>query len=142
MSIGFRSSILCVALALAACGAEPKGVEVRDTWSPPAPPGAQVLAVFATIEARGDDVLKSISSPVARKVEIHSSAEEDGMMKMRAVNELPLKGGETVQLAPGGLHIMLMDLDNARPTQGSIPITFHFAHAGALQVEAQIRPMK
>ena len=123
---------------LSACGGTRQAIEIRDVRSPPAPPGAQVLAVYATIVAQRDDTLLSVTTPFAREAQLHSTVEENGMMKMRHVAQLPVKAGETVQLAPGGLHLMLMGPDAARDADTPIPLTFHFERAGDIETAAQI----
>jgi copper(I)-binding protein len=122
---------------LCACSGSKAPIEIRDARSPPAPPGAQVIAVYATIVSRQDDTLLSVTTPFAREAQLHSTAEENGMMKMRHVEKLPIKAGETV-LAPGGLHLMLMDPDANRAAETSIPLTFHFERAGNIETTARI----
>jgi hypothetical protein len=128
-----------ISLALLGCSGPQSGVEVKDAWSPLAPPGATVLAVYATIVAHDSDTLVSVSTPAARETQLHATSEENGMMKMRPVERVELKAGETVRLEPGAMHLMLMDPDPARATKSPISLTFRFAKAGEIQVTAQVK---
>lgn len=130
----------CVVVVAAACGSKSAGVvEVRDAWIPAAPPGAPVLALYAQIVPGRDDALIRISTPQAASAEVHESREEDGRMTMRAVPRLELKAGQNVQLAPGGLHGMLMGPTGSVPAGGSVPVTFTFEHSGDITVVATVK---
>lgn len=134
-----RQLLLLACLALAGCSKDEGRVQISDAWSPAAPPGAAVLAVYAEISAAHADTLKSISSSAAQSVQIHSMAEVDGMMQMRHVPQVDLVPGETLRLEPGGLHLMLMGPRETFPVNAHIPLTFHFAHAGDVAVVATVR---
>ncbi|HMN46138.1 MAG TPA: copper chaperone PCu(A)C [Povalibacter sp.] len=137
-----RRSLLMAALALIAlhgCGqAQGPSVTVRDAWSPAAPPGAAVVAIYGELIADRDDVLIRIRTPAADRVELHATSEENGMMKMRPVTRLELKAGTPVQLAPGGMHLMVMGLHEPIAAGGEIPVTFEFEHAGKIAVSARV----
>ena len=134
-----RRILILSALMLAACNSPEISVEVRDAWSPPAPPGATVIAVYATLVAHQNDTLLSVSSPTAREAQLHATTEENGMMKMRPVAQLALKAGETVRFEPGGMHLMLMDPNTAPSPHPPISLTFHFEHAGDIEVRAEVK---
>ncbi len=138
-----RRSLLVAALAvvaLSACGrSQTPTVSVRDAWSPAAPPGATVVAIYGELVANRDDVLVRIATPVADKAELHATSEENGMMKMRPVERLELKAQTPVQLAPGGMHIMLVGMRESFAAGAQIPVTFEFEHAGTIAVNAQVK---
>lgn len=94
--------------ALAAADAVPK-IELHDAWIREAPPGAAVLAGYVAIENRGtaDAVVESAASDDFAEVEFHEMRMDGGVMQMRGIAALALPAGETVSLAPGGLHLML-----------------------------------
>ncbi|MFL6550318.1 MAG: copper chaperone PCu(A)C [Povalibacter sp.] len=134
-----RACWVITALLLSACGGSKSGIEIRDAWSPSTPPGATVLAIYATITAHSDDTLVSVTTPIAREAQLHSTVEENGMMKMRPVTELHLKAGETLKLEPGGMHLMLVDPDTSRAADSPIPLAFHFEHAGNVYITASVK---
>ena len=94
-----------------------KSLRVSNPFARATPPGAKVAGAFMSIANQGNeaDRLVAASSPVAGVVEIHEMAMDGGLMKMRAVKGIDLKPGATVDLQPGGYHVMLEELK--RPLQ-------------------------
>lgn len=79
---------------------------VRGTVSQQKTTGA-----FMQLKSEKNVRLVAVKSPVAGVVEIHEMAMENNIMKMRALtNGLDLPAGKTIELKPGGYHVMLMDL--------------------------------
>jgi copper(I)-binding protein len=135
-----RSSLLCAFLLLTACGKTVQApIEVRNAWSPVAPPGASVIAVYAEVSARDADTLLSASTSVAETAQMHSTTEENGMMTMRPLEKLELKAGETARFEPGGMHWMLIGPHQALPADSQFPLTLHFAKAGDVTVTVNVR---
>ena len=86
---------------------------ITQVWSRATPGGAKIAGGYLTIENKGaaPDRLVSGSGDFAGKVEIHEMAVNNGVMTMRPLDKgLPIEPGKTVKLAPGGYHLMLMDL--------------------------------
>lgn len=132
-------SLLCMGALLAACSAgSSEPIEVRKAWSPAAPPGSSVAAVYAELVARDADTLLGASTPAARQVAMHETLEANGMMKMRAVEQVAMQPGEPVRFEPGGLHMMLMDFQQALPAGAHFPLTLHFANAGEVTVAVTV----
>ncbi len=98
-------------------------------------------AAFLTIENRGkgEDALVSASSPVASIVEIHTMQMEGDVMKMRALDQLPLKAGQTLEMKPGqGAHVMLIDLKEPLKAGQTFPLALEFRKAGKLSVTVEV----
>jgi copper(I)-binding protein len=141
----FRRAVLSLALIaplLAACGessSEAGGIELRDAWARAS--ATQTSAAYLTIENRTgeDDTLLEVRSPVAERVEIHDMTMEDMVMRMRKLDDLPVAAGESVSLAPGGKHIMLIGLSGPLEEGASVPLTLVFEKAGEMAVEAPVR---
>jgi len=94
------------------------------------------VAIF-TIENRGatPDKLIGGSSPIAGKVEVHEMAMNNGVMTMRPMkNGLSIPAGQSVTLAPGGHHIMMMDLKVPLKRNDKVPMTLTFEKAGDVKV--------
>ena len=125
-------------LALAACSPQQSGIEVKDAWSPAAPPGAGAIAVYAQLVIHDDDTLLRVSSSQASMAEVHATFEEGGMMRMRPVDKLDVKQGEAVSFKPGGMHLMLMGVNESPPAGAAVDVTFHFAKAGDVVASAQV----
>ena len=85
-------------------------LQFEDPWSPLAPPG-RTMAGFVVIDNPGPDdiVLVDASSTQFGRVEIHTMAMDDGVMRMRRLDELEVPAGESVTLEPGGRHFMLYE---------------------------------
>ena len=85
-----------------------------------------------TIENKGReaDRLLSAASSAAGIVEIHEMKMDGGMMQMREVKDVELKPGATVELKPGGYHVMLMDLKQPLKQGDTVPVMLRFEKAG------------
>ncbi len=144
--VALASGAMVIVAGASAAGAheyEAKGVTVAHPWARATPEGAKVGAAFMEIKAAGDaaDVLLSAASPIAGRVEIHTHIHEDGVMKMRRIDNLPIGAGQSVVLKPSGDHIMLMDLTGPLKEGELVPLTLVFEKAGSVEVEATIEPV-
>lgn len=101
--------ILLLTCLLAACEAK-TGVEITDGWVRANAPGQSVGAAYMTLTSPRDSALVFAETPAADSVQIHSMRMENNVMKMRMLEELPLKAGKPEKLAPGDFHLMLFDL--------------------------------
>ena len=120
-----------------------KTLRVSNPFARATPPGAKVAGAFMTIKNVGPDAdrLVSVSSPAAGLVEIHEMAMEGGMMKMRALKGIDLKPGATVELQPGGYHVMLEDLKQPLKQGEQIPVQLTFEKAGVLDIKVHVEAM-
>ena len=121
-----RISLLALLLALVAAPSIAQ-VTVKDAWVRGTVPGQKATGAFMQLHSPAEATLVGVASPVARVVEIHESAMEGGMMKMRAVGKLALPAGKNVDLKPGGYHMMLMDLTGPLPEGSTVEVTLTFA---------------
>lgn len=96
-------------------------------------PGAKVGGGGFLIKNEGaeDDMLVSVESPVAGRVELHEMSMQNDVMKMRKLESgIALPAGKTVTLQSGGLHLMFMDVKKPFAEGDSIPVTLTFEKAG------------
>ena len=96
---------------------------------------------FMTITNRGatDDTLIDASAPVSQRIELHTHIMDDGVMRMREIEGgIPLPAGETVDLQPGGLHVMLIGLEQPLVEGETFPLTLVFENAGSVDVVVSI----
>lgn len=125
--------------AAAAPGAAHNPIAIGQPWARPTPGGASVGVAYMTLTAQGAaDRLIGIATPAAERAELHETIDDNGVMKMRAVDGLALPAGHPVALRPGGYHIMLMGLKQALKTGESFPLTLTFQHAGAVTVTVPV----
>lgn len=143
---GIAFALLAAALgsnAVLADDYQVKSLRVSNPFTRATPPGARVAGAFMTIVNQGKeaDRLVGISSPAAGLVEMHEMAMDAGVMKMRAVKEIELKPGATVELRPGGYHVMLEDLKAPLKQGDEIPLLLHFEKAGTVQIKVSVEAM-
>lgn len=100
-------------------------------------PGQPVGGGFVTITNKGgeDDRLLSATSAVAGEVQLHEMAMEGDVMKMRQLNDgIAIPAGETVELKPGGLHLMFFKVSEPFKEGATVNVTLTFEKAGAVDV--------
>ena len=139
-------------------------VAVDGAWARTSPAVATAGAVYAEITGGdADDTLVGVSVDpgVAARAEIHETVAAEGamggesegamgeettttmagtgMMEMVPIDELPIPAGETVVLEPGGYHVMLLELAAPLEVGTTVEVTFTFASAGDVVVEAEVR---
>ena len=107
------------------------------------PPGAKTAVAFMSIENQGKepDRLVGAASPAAGMVEIHEMVMDGNVMKMHAVKGVELKPGATVELRPGGYHVMLEDLKQQLKEGEQIPLVLTFEKAGTLEIRINVGAM-
>jgi copper(I)-binding protein len=114
---------------------------ITQGWSRATPGGAKTGGGFLTIENKGSapDKLVGASADVAGKVEVHEMTMNDGVMKMRPLEGgLSIEPGKTVKLAPGGYHLMMMELKSPLKQGEKLPITLQFEKAGRVTVTLEV----
>lgn len=146
----FLPALTAVALTIAAAISLARGAEVRAgdiavvaAWARATPPGASTGAAYLTIENRGavDDRLLSAATPAARAVMPHETVEAGGIARMRPIETPAIPAGGRLEMTPGGMHLMLMDIAHPLREGENIPLTLVFERAGSLIVEAPIGAM-
>ena len=120
-------------------------VTVKEAWVRATVPQQQATGAFMQISAAQDTKLVSASSPVTPVVEVHEMAMQDGVMRMRQVPSVVLPAGKTVELKPGGYHVMLLDLKQQVKVGDTVPLTLVFegkdGKRESLEVKAPVRAL-
>ena len=120
-------------------------VTVSDAWVRGTVAGQTTTGAFMQLKAATDATLVGASSPVAQVVEIHEMRMDGGMVKMSAVERLPVPAGKTVTLAPGGYHVMLMGMTRPLKDGDTVPLTLTFEEKGgrktSVDVKALVKPL-
>lgn len=132
------SLLLASALPWAPSGAQTKPVEVSNAWARATPGKAENGAAYLTLEAAGADRLTDVSTPAAKKAELHQMTMDGTVMKMRQIAGIDLPAGQPVTLKPGAMHIMLVGLNQPLKAGQSFPLTLHFAKAGTRVVNVTV----
>jgi copper(I)-binding protein len=121
-----------------------QNVTVSDSWVRAAVRGQMATGAFMSLTAAEATRLVSVASPVAGVAQIHEMKMEKDVMKMTALpNGLELPAGKTIELKPGGYHIMLMDLKSPVTIDSTVPITLTFQNAAGHQSTMELKlPVK
>ncbi|HEX9464625.1 MAG TPA: copper chaperone PCu(A)C [Alphaproteobacteria bacterium] len=116
------------------------GIEIDTAWARATPGSSKDSAAYLRIRNTGTtpDRLLTISTPLAGTAELHETKVENGVMKMRPVEALAVAPGETVELKPGGEHIMLTGLKQPLKPGDSFPLTLKFESAGDVAVTVKV----
>ena len=138
--------LLACALGVGAASAHEyalKSLKIDHPFARATPPGAKTGAVFVTVENTGSqsDRLISVSSPVAGVADLHEMKVDAGVMRMRGVAALEVKPGETLELKPGGYHVMLSELRQPLKVGDKFPLTLKFENAGTVEVSVWVEEM-
>src|SRR5689334_16547736 len=115
---------------------------ITQAWSRATPGGAKIAGGYLTIENKGStpDRLIKGSADISGKVEVHEMAMNNGVMTMRELDKgLAIEPGKTVKLAPGGLHLMLMDLKGPLKQGDKVPLTLEFEKAGKVALSLDVQ---
>ena len=118
--------LVVAALLLVGLGSVHAQVQVKDAWARSTVQGQMATGAFMSLTASEGARLVGASSPVAGVVEIHEMAMDGNVMKMRPVTGLDLPPGRSVELKPGGYHVMLMDLKRPLKAGERIPVELRF----------------
>jgi len=129
--------VTCLLIAGGAMG-QTGQLEVQTPWARATPGRAENGAAYLTIVSPTADRLIAVSSPVAKKVELHTMSMQGDVMKMRPLAAIDIPAGQPVTLSPGGMHIMLLGLTQPLREGQSFPLTLSFDHAGPQRVTVAI----
>lgn len=145
----FRSIFFLLAglslVVLAACSSGESGpdLNVEDAWVRSSPLAEGNGSAYLTIRNRGNeaDTLIGVSASASEAAEIHEMQMEGDVMTMRPVagQRLEIPAGDKVELKPGGLHIMLLDLKEKLEAGQKTDLTLLFEKSGEQTISVEIR---
>ena len=130
--------VLCIALLLASAAAAQ--VRVEAVWARPTIAGQSVGGGYLSMHSTRADRLLGASTPAAGRVEMHTMAMAGDVMQMRQLDAIDLPAGQKVELKPGGLHLMLLDLKRPLVAGSKLPLTLRFEKAGDVKVDVAVTP--
>lgn len=126
-------STLAAVLASTPAWAQTAAVKVEGAWARASVQGQKATGAFMRLTAQDGARLVRAESPAAGITEVHEMKMEGDIMKMRAVPALDLPAGKTVELKPGGYHVMLLDLKAPLAKGASVPLTLVFQDAKGVE---------
>lgn len=138
----FGLTLILIGSAALAGGAD--AVRVGDPHARAVPPGQPNSAVFMSLHNGDgqDHALVGAKSPVAKVVELHTHVMEDGVARMRAVDRIDLPAGQTVELKPGGLHVMLIGLTHQLLPGETVAVSLTYADGSTAEIQAPVRSIQ
>jgi copper(I)-binding protein len=117
-------------------------IKIEKAYTRSTVPGQMAAGGFMKIENKGAaDQLISASSPVAAEVQLHEMAMDGNVMKMRQVKDIAVPSGGEVELKPGGLHLMFMNIKAPLAAGETVPVKLKFAKAGEVEVKMPVNAM-
>jgi periplasmic copper chaperone A len=142
-------AIVAIFLAAAACGGSASAQDIKagdlqidHPWSRATPAGAKIGAGYLIIANKGAtaDRLIGGSTPAAGRVEIHEMAMKGNVMTMRPLSGgLTIEPGKSVTFAPGGYHLMFVDLKSPLKQGSKLTATLEFVKAGKVDVTFDVQ---
>ncbi|MGF1473967.1 MAG: copper chaperone PCu(A)C [Geminicoccaceae bacterium] len=114
---------------------------IQDPWARETTANAQAGGAYFTIENSGSDPdrLTGAEAGIAERVELHTHEITDGVARMVSIDVIDVPGGDQVELAPGGLHIMLIGLNDPLVEGETFPLSLVFERAGTVEIEVAVK---
>lgn len=140
-----KTQLAVALLALSSGAALAADIEVKTPWVRGTVTGQKATGAFMEVSSQSGIALVGASSPVAGVTEIHEMKMDGGMMKMRATPRLEVPAGKPLSLAPGGYHVMLMDLKQQLKKGDTVPLTLQVEGKDkkieTIEVKAEVREL-
>lgn len=134
-----KTSVLSwLLLAATSASAQTSAVKVDNAWVRTTVKGQQSTGAFMALTAPTAMKLVSVTTPAAGIVEVHEMKMDGDIMRMREILQLELPAGQTVELKPGGLHVMMMDLKQPLPKGAKVPFTLVFKDAKGVDSQLNV----
>lgn len=133
----------CSPEVLAAAAVKPAAPVLSDVWIREAPAVARNNAAFLILKnGARKDVLLGVETPVAEVAEMHEMSMAGGLMRMQRLPRIVLAPHAEIKFAPGGRHIMLINMKKPLKAGDRAPLTLNFRKAGRMTVQAEVRVLE
>ena len=135
------TGLAAAGVSLGISAQQPPALELEDSWVRALPPTQSNTAAYMTLHNRGDSTIEiaGASADIAQSVEIHTSREVDGYMRMEQLPGLSVAPGKSLQLAPGGTHLMLLELSHMPIPGETVRVCLELAAGGEVCNDAAVR---
>lgn len=137
----FVGLFMLAAGATEACVTASRDIAVSHAYVRETITGQNMSAAYFDVKNLGSNphTVVKIESPVASIVQLHETIEENGMMKMREISQLPLTSHAESHLQPGGMHVMLMGLHHALKAGDQVPFVLSFDDGSTQRIEIPVK---
>ena len=121
--------------------ADSQALTAYDAWIREAPPGSDTTAAYMALENAGDEdvTLVHVGSPDFGRVEIHQTVTEDGRTRMEKLDGLEIPAESSVELAPGGKHLMLLEAREQPQAGQMLTLVLEFDDGSLLDLMMPVR---
>jgi copper(I)-binding protein len=115
-------------------------LKIAHPWARMTVPGQPSGGAYLKLQNTGSvpERLLGGSTVAAERLELHSMSMDGNVMKMREVQAIDVAPGQTVELSPGQLHIMLIGLKAPLKAGDKVPVTLKFEKAGDVKIELMV----
>jgi len=135
----FSIALMALAGSIQAQEAKVGSIKIENAYVRATAPGQPAAGAFMKIDNSGTaDQLVSASSPAAGEVQLHQMSMEGNVMKMGQVKDIAVPANGSVDLKPGGYHIMLMNIKAPLKAGETVPVKLKFAKAGEVEVKLPV----
>ncbi len=138
-------ALFALSVGVGAGTANAADLDVKTPWVRGTVAGQKATGAFMELSSPAGTTIVGASSPVAGITEIHEMKMDGGVMKMRAIPRLDVGAGKPVSLAPGGYHVMLMDLKQQLKKGDVVPLTLQVEgkdkKVESVEVKAEVRDL-
>ena len=135
----FIAAVLLFATQFAAA----ENISIEDSQIRQPMPGRTVTAGYLTLHNHTavEQQLVAVSSAAFARIELHQHSHRDGMMRMEQVEQIVIASGDSVKLAPGGLHLMLFEPATELEIGQTVAVLLHFADGQQLTLALPVVAM-
>jgi copper(I)-binding protein len=139
LSSALLASVFMTSVAFASSEVKVGNLKIENPQARATVPAQKMSGGFLKIENKGGaDKLLSASSPASKSMELHTMTMDGNVMKMREVKAIDIPANGTVELKPGGLHLMFIDLKSQLKPGLSVPVKLKFEKAGEVEVKFKV----
>ncbi|WP_019894047.1 copper chaperone PCu(A)C [Hydrogenovibrio halophilus] len=136
--------VLSSVITLPAMASDADQITVQDPYVREVPPGAMATGSFMQFHNQSDQAISLVKaeSDTANRVELHTHTHDNGVMKMREIEQIEIPANGTTELKPGGLHIMLIDLPRILQAGEDVTLTLQFADGSEKTITAPVQSLR
>ncbi|WP_221074838.1 copper chaperone PCu(A)C [Agarivorans aestuarii] len=137
-----RSILLALSLLFSFnLAANQAAITVSEAYARATPPNAPTSAIFLKMSNTSEQEvsLVSASTPAAGRVELHTMLMDGDVMQMRQVKQIEVASGKVVELKPGGLHLMLFDLQTKFAEGEELALKLVFSDGSQQQLTVPVK---
>ena len=135
---------LLATLSMPGLALSSQDIEIIEPYARAVTAAQSNSAVFMRLRNNSDKEHKIINAKgnVSSVVELHTHVNDNGVMRMRKVNEISIPPNSTTELKPGGLHIMLIGLDKGLNVGDKVELEIEFADNSKAVINAPVKNIK